>query len=230
MPKYLFYLFAILPASIRKNLTRKLARFFLEKYAVLKINGLDNIPQGNNVIFIANHLSNADGLILQYVLEKYKNDITFLAGVKLKDELLTNLILELVPHICIHPNKPDRKAIREAIDVLNKKKSLFIFPEGTRSRTGELLKGRSGVVLIAKNTEVPIIPIGIWGTEKLLPINTEGAMSKEWFNKAEVHMEVGKPFKVQELAGEGETIDLMMKKIAQLLPESYRGYYKKTLS
>jgi len=223
--KYLFYLLAVLPKTIRTKVLKRLASYFIQKYAVIDVNGLENIPKTRNVIFIANHLSNADGLIMQYVLEKVKT-VTFLAGVKLQDELITGMVLELIPHIKIHPNKPDRKALREAIEVVKNANSLFIFPEGTRSRTGELLKGRSGVVLITRNTNSLIVPVGIWGTEKLLPINDEGKMSREWFMKADVYIKIGKPFSLESLSEEGEIIDLMMLKIAQLLPEKYRGYYR----
>ncbi|KJS21457.1 MAG: hypothetical protein VR72_10620 [Clostridiaceae bacterium BRH_c20a] len=225
MYKYLFYLLAVIPKTIRKKVSKRLARYFIQKYAVIDANGLENIPKVENVIFIANHLSNADGLIMQYVLEKAKA-VTFLAGVKLQDELITSMVLELIPHIQIHPNKPDRKALREAIEVVKNSNSLFIFPEGTRSRAGELLKGRSGVVLIARNTNSLIVPIGIWGTEKLLPINAKGKMSREWFSRADVYINIGKPFSLASLSEEGEVIDLMMLRIAQLLPEKYKGYYK----
>lgn len=224
MYRYLFYLLAAFPKNIRKKVANRLARFFIEKYAVIHTKGLENIPRKGNVIFIANHLSNADGLIMQYILEKTK-EVTFVAGVKLQNELITGMVLELVPHIKIHPNKPDRKALKEAIDVVKSKSSLFIFPEGTRSRTGQLLKGRSGVVLIARNTNALIVPVGISGTEKLLPINNEGKMSTEWFNKADVSIKVGKSFSLDDLSGEDETIDLMMLKIAELLPPEYRGHY-----
>lgn len=225
MYRYLFFLLAILPNSIRKRILNKLARYFIKKYAVLHVEGLENIPEEGNVIFLGNHLSNADGLILQYLLEK-KKKVTFVAGVKLQDELITKMMLEFVPHINIHPNKPDRKALREAIEVVKNKSSLFIFPEGTRSRTGKLLKGRSGVVLIARKTNALLVPLGIWGTEKLLPIDPSGKMSKEWFTRAQVSIKIGKPFFLESIAESGETIDLIMLKIAELLPEEYRGYYQ----
>ncbi|MGI6225074.1 MAG: lysophospholipid acyltransferase family protein [Peptococcales bacterium] len=225
MHKYLFYTLVFLPKNIRKRLLNKLTRYFIKKYADIHVEGLENIPKEGNVIFLANHLSNADGLILQYLLRE-KKEVTFVAGVKLQNELITKLMLELVPHIKIQPNKPDRKAIREAIDVVKNKSSLFIFPEGTRSRTGELLKGRSGVILIAKNTNALLVPIGIWGTEKLLPINTSGKMSNEWFKDAKVSIKIGKPFSLGSLSGEEEQIDLIMLEIAKLLPHEYRGYYR----
>jgi len=227
--RYLFYLLLIFPKNIRKRFTNSLARYFLKKYAVIHAEGLENIPRKGNVIFIANHLSNADGLIMQYILEKEK-EVTFVAGVKLQNEIITGMVLELVPHVKIHPNKPDRKALREAIEVVKNNGSLFIFPEGTRSRTGQLLKGRSGVVLIARNTNALIVPVGIWGTEKLLPINNGGKMSTEWFTKADVFVKIGKPFSLDSLSGDAETIDLLMLKIAELLPEKYRGYYSNFFS
>lgn len=224
MYKFLFYTISIFPKSLRKKITDSLAKYFLKKYAEIKVEGLDNIPRNNSVIFISNHLSNADGLVFHYLLKEIKK-VYFMAGVKLEGELITNLMLDLVPHIKIHPNKPDRKALRTSINTLKDGNSIFIFPEGTRSRTGKMLRGHSGVVLIAKHSEVPIVPIALTGTEKLLPINEDGKMSNEWFNNADVKIKFGKPFTLADLNSDGKVVDEMMLKIANLLPKEYRGYY-----
>ncbi|SMB96210.1 1-acyl-sn-glycerol-3-phosphate acyltransferase [Desulfonispora thiosulfatigenes DSM 11270] len=227
MYKVLFNLLSKMPKIIRVNVLDKIARHFIKKYANLKVSGIENIPKAGSFVFISNHLSNADGLILHYTLKEVK-EVYFLAGVKLQGELSTNLMLDLVPHIEIQPNKPDRKALRQSIDTLKGGKSILVFPEGTRSRTGKMLKGRSGVSLIAKQANSPIIPIGIWGTEKLLPINEEGNMSNEWFINATVNVNIGEPFYLEDLDinPDNKLIDEIMQKVANLVPVEYKGCYK----
>ena len=179
-----------------------------------------NIP-AEPVIFVCNHLSNADGLIMRDVLKH--RPVIFVAGVKLQGEYLTNLVLETVNHIPIHPNQPDRKALREAINTSKEGKDIFIFPEGTRSRAGQLIQGRSGVLLIAKQAGVPLVPVAIWGSEKLLPIKG-GKMDHEWFQQSDVTISFGQPFTLEDLIEEDQITGLM-KRIAELLPEDYRGIY-----
>ena len=227
MYKVLLYLYNFLHGASRKYITKKTAYHLVDKYADVTLKGIENIPRNEPVIFIANHLSNLDGLLLSKIFAEQKIDAYFLAGVKLKGETITNAVLEIVPHIEIEPNKPDRKAIKNAVSYLKNNKSILIFPEGTRSRTGSMIKGRSGVYLIAKMAGVRIMPVGITGTEKCLPVEKSGNMSRESFVHSNVSIIFGKPFLLDELLNteEAEPIDEMMKKIAELLPSAYRGYY-----
>lgn len=211
----------LLPKGMRNKIVVSIGEQFIKRYARLNVHGLENIPK-EPVIFVANHLSNADGLLLREVL--HKEDPTFIAGVKLSKDLITKLFLEVVPHIAIQPNQPDRVAIKEAIKTLGSNKSIFIFPEGTRSRTGQLIQGRSGVMLIARKANVPIVPIGIEGTEKLLPIKEN--MSKEWFKEAQVNITIGRPFMLEELEERDPLVDSLMLRIAELIGPEYRGIYR----
>ncbi len=226
MYKIFLYIFNFLPEGIRKFITKKTAYYLVNKYVDLKIEGLDKISKKEPVIFIGNHLSNLDGLVLSKLFDENKIKVLFLAGVKLKGETLTRAILEIVPHIEIEPNKPDRKAIKEAVQALKEGYSILIFPEGTRSRSGEMIKGRSGVYLIARMAGVPVIPVGITGTEKSLPIDQSGKMSRESLTHSDVNIKFGNLFNVDEFKNNDEPIDEMMKRIAELLPSKYRGYYR----
>ena len=226
MYKILISISKFLPKKLSSYITKKIVHRLVNKYADLEVLGIENIPKNEPVIFIANHLSNLDGLLLSKLFEELNMIVFFLAGVKLKNEGLTNAVLEFVPHIEIEPNKPDRKAIKKAVAVLKEGSSILIFPEGTRSRSGGMIQGRSGVYLISKLAGVKIIPIGITGTEKCLPIATEGKMSKESFVYSKVTVKIGQSFYAEEFKEFDEPISGMMKKIAELLPNDYRGYYK----
>ncbi|MGE5578347.1 MAG: lysophospholipid acyltransferase family protein [Syntrophothermus sp.] len=243
-------LFSHLPRGVRVPVARWAVNRAINHYAQLVAEGTENIPD-TPVIFICNHLSNADGLILNKVLSR-KREVVFLAGVKLQTSPVTRIAMETISTIPIQPNSPDRQAIKQAVNTLESGRSILIFPEGGRSRTGRLIRGKPGVVLIAKKAGVPIVPVGLQGTEILLPIDDRN-MGGEKLHRAKVEVRVGKPFSLADLGGlarlqepverQGEEadkategrrndetdkaalVDAMMLRIAALLDPEYRGEY-----
>lgn len=220
----------VLPKPVLKGFVRIAMDRYVSKYANIEvINGdrLENIK--DPVIFACNHLSNSDALVLHKLIKK--NDITFVAGVKLSQNPVTSLGLELVNIVPINPNTADKAAIEKTVKILKQGRSILIFPEGTRSRTGSMIKVHKGVLLLARLTGLPIVPIGICGTEKLLPIN-ESDMSSESFNYADVRVSIGERFSIppreeneDRHAYEDRAINFIAKQIANQLPEKYRGVY-----
>lgn len=221
----------IIPKDIRIKLTNKIIDNKIKKYADIEIINEEIIEKrkGKPTIFIGNHLSNVDGVILNRVLKN--NNIAFMAGVKLSKNPLTRLIVDTINTITITPNSADKEALRKAVDHLKNNGSIFIFPEGTRSRTGSMIKARSGFILLCKMTGVDIVPIGLEGTENVLPINSKD-MSKESLKHSKVKVVFGNPFKLPERDGEDKSTwtekskNLAMKNIASLLDEKYHGVYK----
>lgn len=223
----------MLPESLLIKLTKMTVNRYLKKYASFDVQGLENIEKVKGAkIFISNHLSNADGLVIDMLLrEKY--DPTFIAGAKLSDDPVTNLGTKLVKNIQIKPNTADKDAITNMVKLLKSGESMVMFPEGTRSRSGSMIEAKKGILLIARLTKAPIVPIGLWGTEKALPINEGGSMANETWNHADVHVRIGEPITLPvKIADEDKkefekkSMDHIMKSISSLLPEEYRGVYK----
>ncbi len=221
-----------LPNQFVKYVSKKIVDKYLKKYATFNIQGKENLKGIKTpTIFICNHLSNSDGLVLDKVLKEI--DPTFIAGIKLSHNALTNIGMNVVKTTHIAPNTADKEGIKRIIHLVKQGESILIFPEGTRSRKGSLIEAKKGILLIARMTGVPIVPIGLYGTEKLLPINKEGDMGAETFNYAEVHINIGKQFDFPKRVNQQDkqeyedfAIRYIMKKIAELLPENYRGVYK----
>lgn len=222
----------LLPNKVKESVSKWYVNHLLKKYASISVSGEEYISSlSQPVIFICNHLSNSDGLILNKVLKTV--DPTFVAGVKLSQNSVTSIGMNVVKTTAITPNSADTKSLKSIIKLVKKGESILIFPEGTRSRTGSMLEAKKGVLLIAKMTGAPIIPIGLYGSEKLLPINKDGNMGSEVFNPASVNVNIGQAFNLptrdetqDKKAFDTYSLEFMMKKIALLLPESYRGYYK----
>ena len=223
----------ILPESVVVKITKILVNKFFKKYANIKIEGFEEIKDVKGpIIFICNHLSNADGLILDNILrEKY--DPTFVAGIKLSNDPITRLGTIMVKNVGIKPNSADKEAITRIVKLVKGGENLMIFPEGTRSRTGAMIEGKKGILLIARLTKATIVPIGMTGTEILLPINMDGDMGGEKFNYADVDIKFGNPISLPTKEKDEDKheydercMNYIMKSIANLLPEKYKGVYK----
>lgn len=229
MLRILFELMSKLPEGARRRVVRALMNRVWDTLANEVVEGRENIPD-TPCLFICNHLSNADGFTLDRAFRPRK--VHFLAGVKLQSTTMTRLASEVMETIAIKPNSPDIEAMRRAVDTLKGGQSVLIFPEGARSRTGALLEAKKGVSLIAKRAGMPVVPVALQGTEKLMPIN-DTDMGGERLYKADVFVRFGRPFRVEDLepevAGADDArqalVDAMMRRVAALLPPEYRGVY-----
>lgn len=230
--KVLLKVIDFLPDKAVTLIANRLLDTYINKYANIKTYGMEKIKETKSpIIFICNHLSNADGIIMNRLLKD--NNVTFVAGVKLTDNKLTKLGFHVAKTINIKPNSADKEAISKIINTLKQGNNIMIFPEGTRSRNGKMIEGKKGLLLMAKLSKATIIPIGIWGTEKLLPIN-ENDMASERFHYADVHINVGDAVTIgskNEDEDKNKYHDRVMHEvmcsIAILLPEEYRGVYSK---
>ncbi|ADO68506.1 lysophospholipid acyltransferase family protein [Stigmatella aurantiaca] len=226
----LFSLLALLPDRPRRAVVRQVIDRVWKRYADMQVHGREHLPLGP-ALYVCNHLSNADGLTLQRALQPLR--IWFLAGVKLRRTAMTRLASEAVNTIFIRPGSPDIEALRRAVAALKEGRSVLVFPEGGRSRTGALLRAKKGVSLIAHRTGVPIVPVALTGTERLLPID-ERNMGGERLHRARVTVRIGPPFGLEALREEVHgasdprqaLADAMMRRVAALLPPEYQGEYR----
>ncbi|MBE6052262.1 MAG: 1-acyl-sn-glycerol-3-phosphate acyltransferase [Clostridium sp.] len=223
----------LMPESVVIKFAQFKMRGYVKKYANLKIDGYEKLKKIDGpIIFICNHLSNSDGLVLNEVLREDFNPY-FVAGVKLEEDFITRLGTLIVRTIPIRPNTADKEAITNMVKTVKGGESLLIFPEGTRSRNGAMIEGKKGILLLARLTKATVIPIGISGTEKLLPISMSGDMGGEDWQYADVTIKFGNPVVLDKREKdedkheyEERCLTKMMKSIANLLPENYRGVYK----
>lgn len=124
----------------------------------LEVKGIDNIPKSNKAILCPNHTSNADPILLAISTPR---QIFFMA----KQELFSNKILakffKTLGAFPVNRGKGDSSALEKAEEILKKDQLLGLFIEGTRSKTGEFLRPKTGAALIACNTKADVIPIYI---------------------------------------------------------------------
>ena len=129
-----------------------------------EVEGVENVPKDGPVILAANHMSNWDPPFLACFLPR---TVSYMA----KQELFKNPIFGAAIRSCyafpVKRGAADLTAIKTAIQLLKDGHCLALFPEGTRSRTGEVGKAEAGVGLIAARSKAPVIPAAISGTNKI---------------------------------------------------------------
>lgn len=226
-------LMKIMPEAVLIYFGKKVTERYLKKYARIHLENFESVDSIEGPkIFICNHLSNSDGVVLNKIL-KEKYDPFFIAGVKLTDDPVTNMGTKIVKHIAIKPNTADKDAITNMVKAIKSGENLVIFPEGTRSRTGSMIEAKKGILLVARLTKANIIPIGMSGTSELLPISEEGNMGGETWHNADVYVKVGSPVVIPKREKNEDKhlfdercMNTIMGSIAELLPEELRGVYK----
>ena len=117
-------------------------------------------------------------------------------------------------------------ALRKAMKALDDGYIFGIAPEGTRNKTGRLKRAHPGAVLLAVHSGATILPVVHWGGENFLK-------NLARFKRTDFHMRVGEPFKLvlngAKMTRENrqKIADEMMVRIAELMPQDYRGDYEK---
>ncbi len=134
---------------------------FLKIFYPYEVRGKENIENlSGGYILCSNHLSNIDAVFLAL---EHKKPICFMAKAELFKNKILGGILKAIGAFPVDRGKGDKEAIITAKEVINEGKVLGIFLEGKRSKTGELLRPRSGVSVLAHDTGADILPVNIVG-------------------------------------------------------------------
>ncbi|MQF69094.1 1-acyl-sn-glycerol-3-phosphate acyltransferase [SAR202 cluster bacterium AD-804-J14_MRT_500m] len=192
-----------------------------------QVSGKLCVPPLGPLIVVSNHISNADPPVL---ISSIPRQLAFLA----KDDLFNNPMLNMFfKSIGAHPlsrSGPDVGAMRWASRMINKDHAVLLFPEGTRSITGTLRRGLPGSAYLALQTQAPILPVAITGTERI------PGFWRVAFPMANIRVKIGRPFTLPQIDGRPSKAilqslsDMIMMRIADLLPPDYRGYYASSLT
>jgi 1-acyl-sn-glycerol-3-phosphate acyltransferase len=192
-----------------------LIRIFLR--GGLRVEGLENIPKGGCLV-ACNHIATCDPPVVGALIPRH--DVHYMAKAELFAKPWVRWLADGYNAFPVIRHTADRPAIRRALGVLAQGHVLIMMPEGTRSPDARMRRGEPGVGLLARRSGAPIVPVGVWGSENALP---KGARMPR---HAEVHVRFGpavhlpdRPMSNQERA------DWIMERIAELVPDRYRGVY-----
>ena len=194
-------------------------------HSVCRINNADfrQFPARGPMILVGNHVNFLEAPIMFSQL-----DSPYYSAIAKRESWknpLFNFLFNLWGIIPIDRGVVDREAFRLAYAALAKDKILIMAPEGTRSKDGCLLPGKPGVTALALRGDTPLFPAVMYGHENFW-------QNLKRLRRTQVNVSVGKPFRIDpqqaSLARESRqaVTDEVMYKLAELLPERYRGAYQ----
>jgi 1-acyl-sn-glycerol-3-phosphate acyltransferase len=202
----------------------KFCKFFVKVFFLMftrwNVSGRENIPEKGGVLVVGNHMTFAEPQILHILL---KREARFATKEGFFRNKIIGTIMKSYGSFPVHPGRADIGAIRRMKQFLAQGLIVGIFPEGTRSLNRQLIPASHGAAAIAQSTGVPIIPVGITGTEKMKGFG--------WiFKRPVITIKIGAPFHVPPETGKKAreaASQFIMERIAELLPAEYHGVYAK---
>ena len=183
---------------------------------------LGKIPRQGPLIVYSNHTGQIEVPLLFVHLQP--RPVTGLAKIETWDNWFLHWIFDLWEAIPIRRGVADMEAVRKSLEALEKGYILAIAPEGTRNKTGVLIKAYPGIVTLALRSGTSLLPVVHWGGENF-------SKNIKHLKRTDFHIRVGVPFKLDPRNGRvtrevrQQMVDEMMYRLAALLPEHYRGAY-----
>jgi 1-acyl-sn-glycerol-3-phosphate acyltransferase len=133
------------------------------------IEGEERIPQYGPVLLASNHVSYLDPLTLAWVADRRGRHVRFLAKAELFDKRGLGPLLRGVHQIPVERGSANAAdALRGAVDALHAGECVTVFPEGTISLDLEPMAGKSGTARLARESGIPVTPVGLWGGHRIL--------------------------------------------------------------
>ena len=193
----------------------------LKMFCDFEVTGSENVPPFGPLVVVSNHMSYIDPSILSVSINRR---LTFLAKDTLFKGVFISSLLRSYGAYPLSRARLDLKTLRWIKNHLARDGTLAIFPEGTRNN-GTMIPGKNGTARIINMTGATILPVGVTGTKDLQNlfrvVNPTG----------KIRVNIGSPFSLPLLEGKIDKpilksmTDMIMERIALLLPEECRGVY-----
>ncbi len=213
---------------LARPVLRVVLRAVFRSLAPVTITGRENVPHGHPYILAINHVSLFDP---PFVGVFWPEQVEAMGAAEVWSRPGQNILARLWGGIPVHRGEYDRAMFETVLAILRTGYPLLIAPEGERSHAPGLQVAKPGIAYLAEQSGLPVIPAGIVGT------------TDDFWKRAKkgerppLEMRIGKPFLLPPVEGRGEArresrqhnADLVMRVIAGLLPENYRGAYLDTV-
>ena len=175
--------------AMRDQLYKGLQRWLRSRFD-FEVQGKEVFQHVSQFILVANHASHLDTICLLAALPAAQRNRCYSAAAE--DYFYTHIFKEQVARLLANTfpfrrHEDAHRSLEACARILERGDSLIFFPEGTRSRTGELQRFRKGIGLLVQGKSYPVIPAYLWGTYE--------ALAKGTFRprKAAIHLHIGSP-------------------------------------
>ncbi len=208
-------------AFVARTITRSLTR--------VRVSGaLDQIPRSGPLIIVSNHASNADGVLIgAWLTRRLGRRIHWLGKREMTE---WPVVGPFVLAGSVHPvdrGNVEIDVFRLLLRILDADNVIVVFPEGTRSPDGAMQAAKDGVAMLALKSGAPILPVGVVDTDRFWP---KGKLPRIG---GRVEVRVGEPFLLADIlpagldrrAAKGAATELILERIAALLPARQKGVY-----
>lgn len=206
----------------RVRLLHNLAWFCLRLLTRIDVQGTERVPPTGVTMVIMNHLHWLDPVIGVAIIER--PTVMFTAEKWEHRPVIGDVLRWSRRAIFVVRGELDRRALNEALAVIQRGDVLALAPEGTRSKTGALQQARDGAAYLVSRTGAVVVPVVAYGQEQA---------ERQWkrLRRPHIVVRVGEPFRFEDTPNKARSRDLppytevMMQRLAELLPPSYRGVY-----
>ena len=203
----------------------------LTPFARIDLEGTENVPAEGPAIICANHRSYFDVSAMAYVVAKRGRPVRFLGKKEVFDAPIIGDLARAMGGIRVERGTGSDEPLREALAALNAGEMVALMPQGTIPRGRAFfdpeLKGRWGAARLAQLSGAPVIPVGLWGTEKVWPRRSKVPAVWNVTSPPKVTIRVGPPVPLGHVDPDADT-KAIMAAIVDLLPPEAREHHEPT--
>ena len=210
--------------KISRPITKAVFRGVFHILGRVKVTGQENIPYGKPYVVAMNHVSIFDPPLIGAF---WPEQLEIIGAADVFDKPGQGQVLKIYGVIPVHRGDYDRALLTKIVRIIKSGFPLLIAPEGGRSHVPAMRRAKSGIAYMVEQTGVPVVPVGLVGT-------TEDFWQRaKRGERPQLEMRIGKPITLPEITVKGnerhearqQNADLVMRHLAGLLPEEYRGVY-----
>lgn len=209
--------------KVWRAIGRPTFRLLMMTLCRVTVTGVENVPPYSPYFIAFNHVDTLDAPLVTAFWPYLPEGLT--AAENFSHPAIGTL-MRLYGAIPLLRTAYDREALEKGLQVIRAGSPLIVAPEGTRSRQPGMRKAKPGIAFLALRANVPIVPVGVTGTQDWIPA------WRRW-QRPNLVMTIGKPFRLPDEPIDHdkrrekmeEYTELIMKRIAEVLPPNYRGVY-----
>jgi len=188
--------------------------------------GREYVPRQGGLIVVANHVTYFDPISIGHFLVKSGRTPRFLAKASVFNTPVLGKLIRSAGQIPVHRESRDAAlAFREAVKAVQRGETIIVYPEGTMTKDPDLwpMAGKTGAARIALRTGAPVLPIGQWGAQEVLP---HYSTKLQFFPRKTLKVTAGEPIDLRAVVGTEITsealrkgTELIMDRITELVAE-----------